>query len=295
MSVAAVNGPRSVVVSGEAQTRRGSGLLAGKEQGRKTKRLRVSHAFHSALMDPMLEEFQAVAEGVVYSVPRIGVVSNVTGGVAGDELAAPGYWVRHVREAVRFADGVGALEAAGVRRFIELGPDGVLCGMVDECVSEGLSRGTLPSGESPRFGQREGVLLAPALRAGRDEVRTVLEFFARVDCDGLDVDWQALFAGGLRVGWRSRRMRFSVSATGLRWPGGWGMPAVSGLGVAEHPLLGAAVRVAGERDGWLFTGRLSLDSHGWIGDHAVFDTVLLPGTGFVELVLAAGREVGCEV
>ena len=97
----------------------------------------------------------------------------------GDELCTPEYWVRHVREGVRFADGVAALEGAGVRRFLELGPDGVLCGMVDGCLSEEA---------------REGVLLAPAVRAGREEVRAAVEFLARIDCDGVNVDWPALCA-----------------------------------------------------------------------------------------------------
>ena len=152
------------------------------------KRLRVSHAFHSVLMDPMLEEFRGVAEGVEYRAPRLGVVSNVTGGVVGEELCDAGYWVRHVREGVRFADGVGALWDAGARRFLELGPDGVLSALVDGCVEGcGLE------------GDGVGALVAPAVRAGRDEARGFLEFLARVDCGGVDVDWGVLFAGeGLR-------------------------------------------------------------------------------------------------
>ena len=292
LSVAAVNGPRSVVVSG--------GLRAAlewvgvwEERGRRTRRLRVSHAFHSVLMDPMLEEFREVAEGVVYSTPRVGVVSNVTGGIVSEELCVPEYWVRHAREAVRFADGVAALEGAGVRRFLELGPDGVLCGMVDGCLSEGRSRATRASGESPRSGQPEDVLLASAVRAGWEEVRGVLEFLARVDCDGVSVDWPALFAGSgvRRVGlptYAFQRERYWLSS-----PVGVGDASGVGMGVSDHPLLGAAVQVAGG-EGWLFTGRLGLDSHGWVGDHGVLETVLLPGTGFLELVLSAGRAVGCE-
>ena len=267
------------------------GIWEGRE--RRTKRLRVSHAFHSALMDPMLEEFRGVAESVAYCAPRVGVVSNVTGAIVGDELCTPEYWVRHVREGVRFADGVAALEGAGVRRFLELGPDGVLCGMVDGCLSEDRSRETLASGESPRFGQREGVLLAPAVRAGREEVRAAVEFLARVDCDGVNVDWPALCAEQPVQRVELPRYAFQRERYWLAPKVGVGDVSGIGLGVSDHPLLGAAVQVAGG-EGWLFTGRLSLDTHPWLSDHAVLDTVLLPGTAFLELALAAGREVGCE-
>ncbi|MEE4592906.1 SDR family NAD(P)-dependent oxidoreductase [Streptomyces sp. DSM 41524] len=174
VSVAAVNGPRSTVISGveEAVTE-----VAGRfdAQGVKTKRLRVSHAFHSPLMEPMLAEFRQVAEGLSYAPPRIPVVSNVTGLVADAEaLCSAEYWVRHVREAVRFADGVRSLADAGVTTYLELGPDGVLSGMGQECAPDAA--------------------FASVLRAGRDEIPSLQEALAEIYVRGRQVDWSALLA-----------------------------------------------------------------------------------------------------
>ncbi|WP_408909244.1 beta-ketoacyl synthase N-terminal-like domain-containing protein, partial [Streptomyces sp. KAI-27] len=177
VSVAAVNGPRAVVISGEADAvERVAATLA--EQGARTKKLTVSHAFHSALMDPMLDEFRQVAEGLAYEPARIPVVSNLTGETAGPELSTPDYWVRHVREAVRFADGVGALQAQGVTRFVELGPDGVLSAM-----AQGAASGA------------EGALFVPVLRKDREETIALLSALGRLHVHGGEVGWAAFFAG----------------------------------------------------------------------------------------------------
>ncbi|MEY6567347.1 type I polyketide synthase, partial [Streptomyces sp. PGLac3x] len=179
VSVAAVNGPRAVVVSGEAEAvEQVAATLA--DQGARTKKLTVSHAFHSVLMDPMLAEFRQVAEGLAYEDARIPVVSNLTGEVAGPELSTADYWVRHVREAVRFADGVGALQAQGVTRFVELGPDGVLSAM-----AQGAASGA------------EGALFVPVLRKDRDEATCLLTALGRLHVHGGEVDWAAFFAGAV--------------------------------------------------------------------------------------------------
>ncbi|WP_435835654.1 acyltransferase domain-containing protein, partial [Streptomyces avermitilis] len=121
VSVAAVNGPRSLVLSGDEEPVTALARTFA-EQGRRTRQLTVSHAFHSARMEPMLAEFAETLASVEFRSPRIPVVSNVTGGMAGVEFTTPAYWVRHVREAVRFADGVATVLARGVDRFLELGP-----------------------------------------------------------------------------------------------------------------------------------------------------------------------------
>ncbi|NUV33623.1 acyltransferase domain-containing protein [Streptomyces sp. KAI-27] len=177
VSVAAVNGPRAVVLSGEqGPVEKVAAALAA--QGARTRTLTVSHAFHSSLMDPMLEEFRQVAEKLTYEPARIPVVSDLTGEIAGAELSTPGYWVRHVREAVRFADGVRTLHARGVTRFVEVGPDGVLTAMARTALAE-----------------PEGTLFVPALRKDREEAATLVTALGELHAHGGEVDWAAFFAG----------------------------------------------------------------------------------------------------
>ncbi len=133
VSLAAVNAQRAVVVSGDAEA---VDALEARWSERRTRRLTVSHAFHSARMEPMLDEFRQVCAGLTFHPPAIPIASNVTGAIAGEELTDPEYWVRHVRGCVRFADDIAALREAGVTRFLELGPDAVLAGMARLALSD---------------------------------------------------------------------------------------------------------------------------------------------------------------
>jgi acyl transferase domain-containing protein/acyl carrier protein len=178
VSIAAVNGPQAVVVSG---TEDAVGVVEAHFAAleRNVKRLRVSHAFHSHLMDPMLAEFAVVAGSVTYLPPTHAVVSNLTGELAtAEQLCSGAYWVAHVRESVRFAAGVSWLEAAGVTRFVELGPDGVLASMIATSLSDDST-----------------AVVVPVLRADRGEVTSLLTAVARVHVSGWTPDWAAVFAG----------------------------------------------------------------------------------------------------
>ncbi|WP_373306017.1 type I polyketide synthase [Lentzea cavernae] len=274
VEIGAVNGPDAVVLSGDEDA-----VLAVAEsfaqRGRKTKRLRMTHACHSARMDDMLAEFTAVADSVSYGAAKIPVVSNVTGKLAGtDEVTAPGYWPRHVRQPVRFADSITWLRSEGVSRFVELGPDSVLTAM--------LAR-VLPD---------EDVLAVPMLRGGRSEPVTATTALAALHVRGGRVDWRTFYEG---TGARAAELptyAFQHDTYWLRSAGSAGDPAGLGLADARHPLLGASVALADD-SGLVLTGRISLSTHPWLADHVVAGTALLPGTALVELALRAGDEAGC--
>ncbi|WP_301124859.1 type I polyketide synthase [Streptomyces cacaoi] len=278
VALAAVNGPSSVVVSGaEAEVEAVRARFEG--EGRRTSRLSVSHAFHSPLMEPMLEDFQRAIEVLDFRAPAVPVVSNVTGEMASaEELTTPGYWVRHVRETVRFADGVDALVSEGADAFVELGPGGALAAMVQHCVD---------SEAHP-----DAVAVA-ALRKGQGEETALVTALARLHTAGVEVDWAGFFSG---LGAR----RVALPTYPFQHERFWPRPAAlsgdissAGMVSTDHPLLGAAVQLAGV-DGVLFTSRLSLQVHEWLKDHTVGEAAVFPAAGFVELAVRAGDQVGCD-
>ncbi|WP_411292638.1 type I polyketide synthase, partial [Streptomyces sp. EAG2] len=179
VSLAAVNGPTAVVVSGEEEAAAGiAEHFAG--LGRATRRLRVSHAFHSPRMDAVLDAFREVAEGLTYHEPTVPVACDLTGRLAeGDDLRTADYWVRHVRSTVRFADAVRAAHEAGATTYLELGPGGSLCAAAQDTLGDAA--------------EAEAV---PMLRGGRPEDESVLTALARLHVRGVRVDWGAVHPAG---------------------------------------------------------------------------------------------------
>nr|APD71667.1 type I polyketide synthase 2 [Streptomyces sp.] len=270
--IAALNGPAATVISGdEDAVTEVAGQLAA--AGHRTRRLRVSHAFHSARMDAMLDEFAAVAAELSYEPPTVPVISNVTGRQATtDELCSPDYWVRHVRQAVRFHDGTRTLEEMGATTFVELG-SGVLTAMADECLTA------------------DGVALVALLRRDQGEPESVTTALAHLHLRDHGPDWDAYFehSGARRVllpTYPFQRQRYWLEAAANLED-----MFAAGLEAAGHPLLGAAVPLAGS-DGALFNGLLSVGRQPWLADHALDGTLLFPGTGFLELALQACERIG---
>ncbi|MGW0871131.1 type I polyketide synthase [Streptomyces sp. NPDC002740] len=183
VAIAAVNGPRSVVVSGDEDPV--DALAADfRARGRRTTRLRVSHAFHSHRMEAMLDEFRRSAKAVHYQEPLLPVVSDLTGARAEvGELGTADYWTDHVRSPVRFLDVVKELRASGATRFVELGPDGILTAMTGDVLADDPADTAAPT------------VLTSVLRTGRPEAVTLLTALGHLHADGVPVDWAAVFEG----------------------------------------------------------------------------------------------------
>ncbi|MEU8814273.1 SDR family NAD(P)-dependent oxidoreductase [Actinoplanes sp. NPDC048796] len=250
VSIAAVNAVRSVVVSGdEAGVRRVVG-------DRRVRWLRVSHAFHSPLMEPMLAEFASVCEQLTFNQPRIPVL-------AGGDVTSAAYWVEQVRATVRFADAIAA--GSDVSQWVEVGPDTVLAGLID--------------------GDAVGLL-----RRGRDEVRTLLAGVGRLWSSGVPVDWAAIvpdrgpvdlptYAFQHRHYW-PRASRRLTDVTG------------HGLAATGHPALTVLVPTP-DGDDVRFTGHFSPAAQPWLTDHTVLGSVVVPGAAIADLLLTAGAQAGC--
>ncbi|MDL5205943.1 SDR family NAD(P)-dependent oxidoreductase [Streptomyces sp. ALI-76-A] len=269
VSVAAVNGPRAVVIAG-AEASVCDVAEALQARGRRTSRLRVSHAFHSPLMEPMLADFRRVAEGVTYATPSVPVVSNVTGKLAADgELGTAEYWVRHVREAVRFADGIATLAAEGVTRFVEVGPDSTLSALAQNCLPD-----------------TDELLFVPTLRKDHDEANAAVSALASLHTTGLTVDWNALLPGPHRLvelpTYAFERHRYWLDPVAdHRGPGG------------GHPLLSTGTDLA-DSTTVMATGRISRRVQPWLADLATGGGSLVPGSVLTDLALHAGRALGAH-
>ncbi|MEW2128547.1 type I polyketide synthase [Streptomyces sp. NPDC007259] len=269
IAVAAVNGPDSVVLSGtrEAVVRAAEAFAAA---GRRTTWLDVSHAFHSPLMEPMLAEFRAVLDTLTFRPPALPLVSNVTGRYAEDGLmSSPDYWVGHVSAPVRFHDGVRTLMADAVTTTFEVGPAPVLTALAERALAD------------------EPLRCVPAQQRNLPEAAGLLAGLAGLHVSGAEVDWTAVLPEARRVPlptYPFRHHRFWLD------PRPTTTPASLGLRAPAHPLLGARVSVTGGTE--VFTATLSTAAVPWLADHVVGGAVVVPGAALVELVLAAGADVG---
>ena len=268
VAIAAVNGPTSTVISGEADAvnRVAASLEAN---GIEHQPLTVSHAFHSPLMDPILDEFEAIVGSVQLSVPEIGLFSNLTGGLADESVTQPAYWRRHLREAVRFKDAIDALIEDGFRVFLEVGPAPVLAGMARRCE------------------RADSAAWIGSLVSGRDDRVSMLEALGQLHVHGIQADWVELLGparaprpADLPV-YPFQRQRYWQDATAAA-----GRNRLAPLRHA-HPLLDGAL----DSPLHIFEADLGLDGHPWLADHRILEYTLFPATGFIELLLAGVREL----
>ena len=267
VAVAGINAPGSVVISGAVpDVESVCGEFSA--SGVKCKTLFVSHAFHSPLMDPILGEFGRIARQVSFASPGIPLVSNVTGeSFRAGEVPDAEYWVRHVRRPVRFAASIEGLYRKGYRLFLEIGPRPTLSFLGQQTVGDGPAA------------------WLPSMREGQDEWQTILATLASLYVGGTRIDW-----GGFDRGYVRKRISLPTYPfeRSRYWVERQAAPAAShGTGVGGgHPLLGQRLESPAIRD-LVFQSRLSPASPAFIGEHRVFDVVVLPATAYIEMALDA--------
>ncbi|MGH2959909.1 MAG: SDR family NAD(P)-dependent oxidoreductase, partial [Solirubrobacterales bacterium] len=227
------------------------------------------------LMDPMLEEFEALAGEISFSAPKIPVISNVTGKeLSEEEATSPAYWASQVRQPVRFLDGLETLTESGASVMLELGPDPVLTAMSAQLDDPPKAFSLLRKGLSDELALTSGLFGAVTSGAAGAQLDAE-KFFKNTGAQKTTLPTYAF-----------QRTRYWLEASI-----GTGDARQLGLGALTHPLLGSATHLAKE-DEWLLTGRISLATHPWLTDHRIMGAALFPGTGFAELALAAASSAG---
>jgi len=270
VAIAAINGPASVVVSGEPSAVRAIAQACA-ARGTRTRKLDVLRAFHSPLMAPMLAPFAEIASGIQFRRPVIPFVSNLTGRLADDEVTTVDYWVRHVAEPVQFAQGIAALGAEGPDVFLEIGPTPTLVGMA-----------------RPLLRQASDAPWLPSLYQGKDDEQQMLGALGALYARGAQVDWAGFDRdrGRRKVAlpfYPFQRQRFWIDDP----PAGGARPHA---GTPLHPLLGHRLQSALLEDGALqFEAALGQQASGFLKEHRVRESALVPAAAFAELALAAGH------
>ena len=267
VSIAAVNGPKNIVISGEGEDIKAV-CAAFQAEGIKTTALKVSHAFHSSLMEPMLADFERVCREVSYSSPHTDIVSNVTGNIATDEITTPEYWVKHVRQAVRFADSMSTLHEQGYEIFVEAGPKPVLLGMGRNCLPKATG------------------LWLPSLRPKRPDWQQMLQSLGELYKNGADPDWTEFYREypGHRVmtlpNYPFQRERYWVD-----------MPLSLVFRCEServHPLLDKKISSPLLRE-TLFESLFSAEAMPFLNDHRIFDEVVVSAASHLSLLLGAAE------
>lgn len=290
VALAAINTPQSVVIAGDpAAIAMAEGVV--QQAGLETRPLKIYVASHSPLMDPILNEFAAVAQRVTYHRPRIRVVSNLTGALADEVLTTPDYWRRHLREPVQFAQGMATLATLGIDTFIETGPKATLLGLGQQCWEEGsAAQSKLQTPKS----EIDPTRWLASLHPKTEDWLQLLESLATLYERGAAIDWQAFDGGYNRTKvalprYPFQRQRYWLEAHAK--PAARLQAAPPALG---HPLLGRPVAsaLAARKRELLFEQRLELATLPYLADHRLFDQSIVPGAAYLEMILAAGQQVG---
>jgi acyl transferase domain-containing protein/acyl carrier protein len=276
VSMAAVNGPESVVISGKREAVQAIALQLAAD-GVKTQKLTVSHAFHSSLMEPMLDEFRQVAKGITYHPPKLPLVSNVTGKLADDAVTTAAYWVEHVRQTVRFADGVRTLHDQGANLFLEIGPKATLLGMA--MMNEKAS----------------GTTYLPSLRESQNDWEQMLTTLGELYVRGVAVDWEGFYKASQRhkvvlPTYPFQRERHYITPNGLGNALTKQGQGAASLRQSEHPLLGRRLHSPLIQD-ICFASQISFQNTPFLKDHQILGQAIFLVAGFVEMGISAAKRI----
>lgn len=273
VSVAAYNGPKHHVLSGDTQTIQALAEYFT-EQGIRAVKLNTSHAFHSLQMQPIMHDFQQVANSVEYHTPEVSFYSNMTETMITDELVNAEYWTRHIMQPVRFYQGMSALCEQGYEVFVELGPKPIMAGMARSFMSVDYPNGNY--------------LLLPSLRNKRPDWQQLLESLARLYQHGVDVDWTGFDAAYVR-------RRIPLPTYPFQHKRYWLDRPTTKMAIVKpetdsvlHPLVHRKLRLP-LLDAHVYETHLSVDSLPLLGDHIVYDQVIVAGAGHLSMLLAAAQ------
>nr|VFK30698.1 MAG: Acyl transferase domain-containing protein [Candidatus Kentron sp. MB]VFK75343.1 MAG: Acyl transferase domain-containing protein [Candidatus Kentron sp. MB] len=273
VSVATINSPESVVVSGRPEAITSLQASLAEREDIDIKLLPIPLAAHSAMIEPMLPEFEKVANSITYAEPVIPVCSNVSGKIVTDEIAGPGYWLRHLRQPVRFAEGVATLHNEGFEIFLEVGPKPALLGMARQCLPDDVDAAWLPS-----------------LREGQEDWRELLRSLGEWHIRGGFVDWDAFDRHYPRrkvqlPTYPFQRQRYWADKAAAR------ASQRTADGPSLHPLLHRRLEWADADNKIRFESLINFSSLPYLADHCIFDTPVVPGTAYLEIGLAAGAAI----
>ncbi len=269
VSIAAINGPQSIVISG-TQSAIEALTATLNTAGIKTKPLTVSHAFHSPLMEPILAEFKRIAAEITYAKPKIALCSNVTGEFAADEITTPDYWCRHLRQPVKFAANMATLEQNGYNCLVEIGPKPTLLGMGRQCLSDEV-----------------GVWL-PSLREGQNDWQQLLQSLGELYVHGVPIDWSGFYHDYPRrrvqlPTYPFQRQRYWIKPTA--------QPPTIQIKNRYHPLVHQRLHSPIQHPEIQFESCLSQDSPAYLKHHRLFQSVVLSVACYFEMVQAAASAV----
>ncbi|XEY26820.1 type I polyketide synthase [Candidatus Uabimicrobium helgolandensis] len=271
VDIATINGPKSTVISGDKQELELVQAALDKDNIR-YQVLQVSHAFHSRLMEPILDEFATIAANISYSLPEIAIVCNLTGEIAEEEtISNAGYWTKHIREAVRFAEGMKTLEEQRCNVFVEIGPNPILMSMGRACVSS------------------KNNLWLPSLRRNKNDWQQIADSVSQIYVRGVEIDWFGFDKDYVRYTTNLPTYPFSYKKYWVQQP-----QRITQLQGAIHPLLQSKFTSPATPD-TIFQSFMGTSLWPEVEDHKVYGWKVLPGAAYIEMICAAQKNIGMVV